>query len=189
MSWLKDHAGAVAGAVAGGPANALTGGALGAIYDNKHKPSGSAKDLYNDLSQIGAAWTDRGYSGYENLTANQVEQALGKYEKYPGLKDGSAWAYLQNLQARKNYFDQIAAQEEAQAAAMEMWKEMMSGMQGALEQAADAAAYVTPYAEVLKKAPGASADARDETAQRQALRRGLMSTFSSTGGLGGGTDF
>lgn len=189
MSWLKDHAGAVAGAVAGGPANALTGGALGAIYDNKHKQSGNAKDLYNDLASIGAAWTDRGYGGYENLSSKQVNQALKFYQKYPGLNDGSAWAYLQNLQGRKQYFDQIAAQKEAQAAAMEAWQQMMAGMQGALESAADAAAYVTPYAEVLKKAPGAAADARDETAQRQALRRGLMSTFSSTGGLGGGTDF
>ena len=171
----------------------MSGGASGGGnrpgVEQQQKTRQAERGLYNDLAGIGAAWTNRGYGGYEKLSESQVDKALGYYKQYPGLKDGSAWAYYQNLQARKDYFDQIHAQEEAEAAAMAMWQEMMAGMQGALQNAADAAAYVTPYSEVLKKAPGAAADARDETAQRQALRRGLMSTFSSTGGLGGGTDF
>lgn len=138
----------------------------------------NASALYRDLAGIGAAWTDRGYGGYQNLSLDQVNQALSIYGQYPGLKDGSAWAYLQNLQARKSALDQEAA-----------YGEFLAGMAESMAKAAEAAAYVTPYAEVLKNAPGAAADARDETAQRQALRRGLMSTFSSTGGLGGGTDF
>lgn len=150
------------------------GGGLGS-YNQRN--AGNAQALYNALAGIGAAWTDRGYGGYQNLSLDQINQALSIYGQYPGLKDGSAWAYLQNLQARKSALDQEAA-----------YGEFLSGMAESMAKAAQAAAYVTPYAEVLKNAPGAAADARDETAQRQALRRGLMSTFSSTGGLGGGTD-
>lgn len=142
------------------------GGGRGA-YNQRN--AGNAQALYNELAGIGAAWTDRGYGGYQNLSSDQVDRALGIFGKY-NVTDGSAWAYLQNLQAMKRSYDAMHAQEEYQGAMLEMYDRMAKASEAAANRAAQ---YEQPINDVSVSAAYAKADREAEN--RQALRRGLLS--------------
>lgn len=131
------------------------------------------------------------------MSASQVDKAILDIGG-AGLKHGGWWNYYQKLQAQKAVNDANAAYAEmlaginasmaSAAKAAKMQVAATDRQAAAIQAAAAEAAKAPPYNEILKTAPSATDYATDQTAQRQAMRRGLLSTFSDFGTtLGRGT--
>ena len=171
MSWLKKHAGAVTGALLGGPANAITGGAIGALYDrnkaNHAAPAGGYNDWYKaNKSDIGLLRNNPSSLSEERMRAMLAAiTSTGDWKTNSGvMKDVEA------LRGHLSAYDAMHAQEEYQGAMLEMYDRMAKASEAAANRAAQ---YEQPINDVSVSAAYAKADREAEN--RQALRRGLLS--------------
>lgn len=143
----------------------------GVVKSNRNT---SSKALYDKLNENGLAWHKHGYSGHENLSEGQVDQALKIFGGFD-VKDPDAFRYLQNLQAMKRNYAAEAAAAEYQNSMLEMYERMA--------KAAEAANQIE-YQQPTSKAPEAWTGAQDDSAKKQAMRRGILSLtrYSDYGG-------
>lgn len=110
--------------------------------------------------------------GYEDLA--KAYKTLSAWRDGRGLTTKNSRAELAKLQAQMEKTYPAYMQEQYQA----MMAEYMASMAEAMNKE-------EPAAEPLKAAQEVQSEARADTARKQLLRRGLMSTMTRYGGQGG----
>lgn len=114
---------------------------------------------------------------YTNLNYESLEKAYRYMAnwKWNGQPTKNSLAETEKLKAQLDKLYPAYMQEQYQA----MMSEYMASMSEALNKE-------EPAAEPLKAAQEVQTEARADTARKQLLRRGLMSTMTRYGGQGGG---
>ena len=111
--------------------------------------------------------------GYEEIAKAYAHMAGWRDSR--GLTTSNSRAETEKLKAQMDKLYPAYMQEQYQA----MMSEYMASMAAAMNKE-------EPAAEPLKAAQEVQSEARADTARKQLLRRGLMSTMTRYGGQGGG---
>ncbi len=131
---------------------------------------GGITSQHGRLSIGGQPYTSLGYDAIA-----RAYQHMSAWRDSRGLTTSNSRAETAKLKARMDELYPAYMQEQYQA----MMSEYMASMSEALNKE-------EPAAEPLKAAQEVQSEARADTARKQLLRRGLMSTMTRYGAQGGG---
>lgn len=127
-----------------------------------------------DLRINGKPYTDYGYEDLE-----KIYNYMSNWRHDDGRESSHAKAEASKLKAQMDKLYPSYRAEQMQEAYQAMMSEYMASMSEALNKE-------EPAAEPLKAAQEVQSEARADTARKQLLRRGLMSTMTRYGAQGGG---
>mgnify|MGYP003424556025 CR=1 FL=1 len=136
--------------------------------------STSVGDFWNEMKQAGLA-----SGGEESWSRSQIDKAKEIHSRY-ALQDGGAWNNLQKIQARDNT---LLAEERL--------NELLGAMVEMQAAQAEALSKKLPYQQPMSNAAAAYDASQASTAQKQLMKRGLLSLTrwsngnSSMGGVAG----
>ena len=138
---------------------------------------GGITSTHGRLSIGGQPYTSLGYDAIE-----RAYQHMSAWRDSRGLTTSNSRAETAKLKSRLDELGQQRATDEALAAQQEYF----AMMQEYMAKMTETMAKEEPAAEPLKAAQEVQSEARADTARKQLLRRGLMSTMTRYGAQGGG---
>lgn len=150
--------------------------------------STNAGDFWDEMKQAGLA-----SGGEEYWSRGQVDKAKEIHSRY-ALRNGAAWNNLQKVHARDNTLlaeERLQESEERLLESGERLNEILGAMAEMQAAQAEALSKKLPYQQPMSNAATAYDASQASTAQKQLMRRGLLSLTrwsngnSSMGGVAG----